>query len=210
MHLFCPNNEKIKWILFDLDGVMVFPWGFAKKLATEYNITRGDTMVFFRDIFPDCARGKTDLKTALAPYLNKWSWKKGVDQFVIEWLQSEHMANPKMVELVKSLRKEGYLVGVASNQEAYREKYIKKEMGFGSLFDKLFISCNLGAIKPEQGFYKSIQSQINTEPEEILFIDDEEKYVKAAQELNWHSFQFQSYEALINSNNDREFYFYSK
>ena len=197
MQLTNNSGKAVKCVLFDLDGVMVHPWGFAKLLDTKYGISKSDTQKFFVDVFPSCAKGEVDLKEALIPYLKEWSWQKTVDQFVLEWLESEDLPNHKMVALVKELKHYGYHVCLATNQETYRAEFIDKQMKFGDLFDHLFISCRLGKMKPEQEFYQLIQAKLELSADQILFIDDQQHYIDAALEQGWNAIQFEDYESLI-------------
>jgi hypothetical protein len=47
-----------KAILFDADGVVIFPWRFARHLAREHGITPEMTRGFFQGVFEDCLVGK--------------------------------------------------------------------------------------------------------------------------------------------------------
>ena len=197
MKLNCPENIEIECILFDLDGVMVHPWGFARLLETKYDISREATKTFFEKTFPDCAIDKTDLKDVLPPYLSQWGWKKSVDEFVHEWLVSEDLADKEMVDLVKSLRKAGCKCCLATNQERHRANFISKEMDFESLFDHLFISCNLKTMKPELSYFQKIQAALGIPANKLFFLDDQEHYISAAIECGWNAQVFTSHEDLF-------------
>lgn len=70
---------SIKAIIFDADGVAIFPWRAAQLFEREYGITREMVSEFFSGIFADCLIGKADLKEELPPYLERWGWQTSVD-----------------------------------------------------------------------------------------------------------------------------------
>ena len=193
------NSQLIKNIVFDLDGVMVEPWGFANLLDSKYGITKDHTRKFFTENFPNCLTNKLDLKDALTPHLMQWGWRDTVNEFVHQWLISEDLTNENMAHLVEQLRDSGYNCFLATNQEKYRKEFIQLNMGYEKLFDQLFFSCDLGYMKPERGFYESIQKSINMAPESIIFFDDQELYVSAAIESGWNAHVFEDYDDLMES-----------
>lgn len=199
------KSDRIKVIVFDLDGVMVFPWGFAGYLEKEHKITREHTREFFAGPFVACMRGEVDVKAELVPYLQQWNWPGSVDDFVEKWLESENLADSRLVDLVKDLRSNGWLCGLGTNQEANRANYIRKIMGFDSLFDYLFFSCDLGSIKPEREFFDKARSSLRCDADAILFIDNEQHYVDAAKSAGWNGRLFTSLENLLDES--AAFYF---
>ncbi len=60
-------------------------------------------------------------------------------------------------------------------------------------FDKknIVISANTGYVKPQTGIYEYLLANNNLNPEECLFIDDQEENVNRAQELHIAAWQFQ-------------------
>lgn len=53
----------------------------------------------------------------------------------------------------------------ASNQEANRAHYIRRNMGF----DKLFFPCDLACVKPEAAFYQEIARHFDSKVEPFRF-----------------------------------------
>lgn len=67
---------------------------------------------------------------------------------------------------------------VATNHISFIQDYILK--CFGNIFDKIYISANMNAIKPDYEFYTKILKDINISPEEMLFLDDSERNIVSA------------------------------
>ena len=161
MRLRGPNLDKIKIVIFDLDGVVVYPsWGFANYLDREHKITREHTREFFAGPFNDSIRGNVDVKDVLPPYLASWNWPGTVDDFVDFWLKAEDSPDIRLLDLIRELRESGMKCGLGTNQEKHRAQFIRKNMRFESMFDHLFISCELGSFKPEDAFFKRSRSSL--------------------------------------------------
>jgi len=197
MRLRGPNLDKIKIVIFDLDGVVVYPsWGFANYLDREHKITREHTREFFAGPFNDSIRGNVDVKDVLPPYLASWNWPGTVDDFVDFWLKAEDSPDIRLLDLIRELRESGMKCGLGTNQEKHRAQFIRKNMRFESMFDHLFISCELGSFKPEDAFFKKVSEQLDCSPDSILFFDNEQHYVDAAKRAGWNSELYVDYESL--------------
>ena len=176
----------IKAVIFDIDGVLIRPWGFRDALIRDRGITPEMTAPFFGGAFIDCIEGRADLYEALPPFLPSWGWRGTASDFVAEWFSSERTPNEPVLELVGELRRH-LPCHVASNQERHRARYIATGMGFDQRFDRLFFSSDLGSGKPSDEFYTGVASQLGHTGPELLFFDDVESNVKAARRAGWHA-----------------------
>lgn len=52
--------------VFDADGVVINPWGFANALSAEYGISLDDTRAFFAGPFQQCLTGDAMLLESIA------------------------------------------------------------------------------------------------------------------------------------------------
>ena len=183
------RNEcmKIKAVLFDADGVVVFPWRFARYLEREHGVTADMTREFFRRAFERCLVGETDLKEVLPPFLAEWGWEGTVEEFVAMWLETENAVDDRVAGAICSLRESGLSCCLATSQEKYRAAYMREAMGFGELFDRLFFSCELGYLKPDEAFYRSVEKSLGLAAGSILFWDDSVQNVAGARECGWHA-----------------------
>ena len=71
--------------------------------------------------------------------------------------------------------------------------YLSTKLGNGAwqaLFDTIFTSGHAGMRKPEHRFYKYVLRHIGCPPEEVVFVDDKEENVLAAQDLGIQSLLF--------------------
>jgi putative hydrolase of the HAD superfamily len=188
----------IKAICFDADGVMVNPaFQFSRHLDEVHGIAPQTTMSFFTGIFNDCLIGEKRIREELPPYLESWGWRKGVDAFIQTWLEQDDVVDAKMVHGVKQLRKAGLTCCLATNQEHNRAAYMRNQMGFETLFDVCFISCEIGCQKPDTAYYRHIENALKIQPEEILFWDDSKGHVQAARQRGWMAEVYRTYDEFM-------------
>jgi len=176
--------------VFDADGVVIEPWGFAKLLEAKYKITRPMTQSFFTGPFESCLKGLLSIEDILKPYLDEWKWQETPSEFMRLWLVAENQPRHSVLSYVQNLRNQGYVCCLASNQERLRAEYIRKEMDFTSLFDYLYFSCDLEAVKPEARFFECIQNDLRCVPEDIYFWDDSASYISGATQAGWNATLF--------------------
>lgn len=146
----------VRVLVFDVDGVLVEPWGFANYLRREYPAIAAQTGEFFRGVFGDCLVGKADLRDVLPPYLAKWGWPHSLDEFLRLWFEMERAVDARLVAAAQQARAQGIRCVVATNQERYRVEYMRAEMGFDDYFDAIYSSAQLGVTKPDVAFFRAI------------------------------------------------------
>ena len=185
---------SIKAVVFDADGVLVFPDRFAGHLTREHQITREATQAFFEGKFTNCILGKADLSTVLPPYLKEWGWQGSAEEFMQLWFSVEDAVDTRVLGSVKTLREAGFVCCLASNQEPHRAKYMQEVMGFPAHFDHLFFSGMLGIKKPDARFYEAIEAALGLSGEQIAFWDDTRSHVDAAKQRGWQAKLYTSYE----------------
>jgi putative hydrolase of the HAD superfamily len=186
----------IKAVVFDSDGVLLFPWQFRSYLEQEHRITPEMTRPFFTGIFEACLVGKEDLRVALPPYLAEWGWKGTLDEFIKTWFDLETAVDGRIAAAIRKLRFEGMVCCLATVQERYRADYMRTRMGLVDLFDRLFFSCEIGWKKSHPSFYRHIQVALGLAGEEILFWDDTPPNVEAARSCGWKAKLYTDFETF--------------
>jgi putative hydrolase of the HAD superfamily len=186
----------IQAVLFDADGVLIHPWRFARYLERDHAITPEMTRGFFDGVFEECLVGRADLKQVLPPFLVEWGWDGSLEQFVETWLEVEHAVDERVAEVVRALRRDGFVCCLATSQERHRAEYMLAEMGLGDLFDRLFFSFAMGCHKPEPSYYAHVEEALDMKGESLLFWDDSQKNVEAARERGWRAEVYTTFESF--------------
>lgn len=179
-----PSNtpsSPLAAILFDADGVVIRSDMASRYFERTYGINHKDLVAFYLGPFSDCLLGKKDMYDVLPAYLEKWGWQKSPEQFVQEWYDYENKVDEQLVGYIQKLRAQGMQCFVATNQEKKRLQYMLDIMRFGEYFDGVFVSCQLGAMKPDPVFFQRILDQLGvTDASTLLLWDDVEENVIAA------------------------------
>lgn len=99
---------------------------------------------------------------------------------------------PEMVAFVGDLKKRGYRVGLLSNVIPNTAEQIRLQGGY-ELFDPLILSCEAGCSKPQREIYElALGGLPGVEASEVLFIDDQERFLVLARELGIQTLLAQS------------------
>ncbi|MFN8442599.1 MAG: HAD-IA family hydrolase [Caldilineaceae bacterium] len=188
---------NIQAICFDADGVVVSPqMQFAKHLAEHHAILPEMTRPFFRGIFSECMMGKAALSEVLLDYLQDWKWQGTVDEFIAAWLHYDDVIDTRLIHHIQQLHQAGMICCLATNQERNRAEYMKSKMDFQKCFDHLFFSCEVGSLKPDPSYFAHIETVLKLEKESLLFWDDAETNVKAAQARGWKAELYTDFETF--------------
>jgi len=104
--------------------------------------------------------------------------------------------NQDMIELLPLL-KEKYTLVLLSNTNEMHKNYGYGHYNFLNHFDKLVLSHEAGAIKPEENIYRTVEAFTKKPSNEHFFIDDIPEYVEGAKKCGWGGTQFVGYEKLV-------------
>jgi putative hydrolase of the HAD superfamily len=187
----------IQAVILDADGVVIHPWRFARFLERKHAITPQMTRSFFRTSFEDCLVGRADIKDVLPPFLDEWGWRGSLDEFLTTWFEVEDAVDDRVIDVIHGLRRSGVLCCLATNQERHRAAYMRTEMGFSEVFDRLYFSCDLGCQKPEPAYYATIERDLGLVGDRILYWDDSAGHVESAREVGWNAKVYTAFEPFV-------------
>lgn len=103
-------------------------------------------------------------------------------QEVIEEMDEAKTLNTEVVEYIEEL-KNSFTVAMISNADA---TFLREELnvrGLDGLFHYEFISSELGVAKPDKEIFEVVLRKLSLNPDEVIFIDDQQKNVDAAKDL---------------------------
>jgi epoxide hydrolase-like predicted phosphatase len=187
-------KPQIKAIAFDIGGVLD-----KGKITNHYESTcksLGISVSKFYKIrekyLPQARTGKiSDEKyvSLIAKYM-------GVtySDLLTAWIKEKKrvIAKDKKVEkIIKRLKKNGYCVGTLTNIIKLHHK-IRIQKGLYDLFDFKICSFEVKLEKPDIRIYKLLIKKLNLKPEEIIFIDDEIRYILPAKKLGIKTIHFKN------------------
>ncbi|MCS7052940.1 MAG: HAD family phosphatase [Ignavibacterium sp.] len=156
---------------------------FIKKYNQNYHIHR------------DFERGKISEQDFIDLMLNWLDNKLTASEFCEGW-SNIFSVNEKVVSLLPKL-KEKYKLYLLSNTNSIHRKYGYNHYEFLREFDKIFLSYEIGYVKPEIEIYKAVEKYSGLPADRLIFIDDIPDYVNAAKSLGWDGINFTNYENLM-------------
>lgn len=94
-------------------------------------------------------------------------------------MEAEVAINTPLLDLADELRSKGINVSILSNDGSSLRGYID-DLGIAQHFDQVFVSGELGMMKPDQRIYQHVAQVLKLYPKEILFIDDKQSNIDGA------------------------------
>lgn len=174
-------QSRIKGIIFDLSEVYLRGLlGTEDYLNATYdlNATNAD---FHCQEMPLFFHGQITEDEYWRALLQKTKWT-----LTIEELKEAVRNNFREIEgtrqIIENLKQRGYRLGLLSVHSREWIEYCEAKFDYHCLFDKTMYSYQVGISKPDVQAYQLIAIQLGLEPEQLIFIDDSEKNVIAAQE----------------------------
>ncbi|MFN4100906.1 MAG: HAD family hydrolase [Pararhodobacter sp.] len=186
--------ENVRAIVWDFDGVLnragradaagVRPW--QVRVAAELGI---DAAAMAATVF---GRDKAALFTGKEDVLDRlagWAASAGVDldpEDVLEiWFEADHDPDPELERVLGLLAEAGVVQVILTNNEARRARWIAQDAGWAERVDAIYASAETGLMKPDPAAFAGIETALDMAPQEILFIDDTEANVAAAEKRGW-------------------------
>lgn len=195
--------SEIKVILFDLGRVLVdFDHkraaqrisAFCPKTALEiYNL------FFESQVTVAFEAGKITPENFYREVKNMLNLKLSYESFVPIWNDIFFLSpkNRSVFRLANSLRAY-YKTAMLSNINALHYEYVKKNFPVFGAFDEVFLSFELGAIKPDKKIYEQVISKLQVSPREIFYTDDRPELVESAKSLGIGGCVFTDFQQLVN------------
>jgi glucose-1-phosphatase len=104
--------------------------------------------------------------------------------------------NRAVFGLANSLRQH-YQTAMLSNINMLHYEYLKKHFPVFGAFDRVFLSFELGLIKPDKQIYNLVASQLGVATQEIFYTDDRPELVETAKSLGFVGCVFSDFNQLI-------------
>ncbi|MFX0023138.1 MAG: HAD-IA family hydrolase [Candidatus Hermodarchaeota archaeon] len=204
---------KIKHWIFDFGGVLIEKTFVLKNLLDmieadlKISIPR-DENSYIRKIKRGLSSGRTTTQEFLQKIFEKYYYpfqktdgalppkKVNVEYYVELWFDLYSQVtniSSDMAEIIERLHQAGYTVSLMSNTHDIHAKsnYLR---GFYDIFDHVFLSNEIGFIKPDMDKYKYVLKNLDTKPKKCIFIDDKIQNLVPARNLGIIVIRFVSFE----------------
>lgn len=194
------KDKNFKLILCDLGNVLLkFDHRIAVRKITEFtSVAFDDIYQFFFDsiLTRKFEEGKISPLSFFEELDKRFDFKKlNFDGFVPIW-GDIFSRNEGMLELLKVLKKK-YKLHLVSNINQLHYEFIAEHFPDEiKIFDKIFLSYEVGFCKPAREIYSRAMEENGFSPDQTVYIDDREDLVKAASAFGINSVIFKSVASL--------------
>ncbi|MBS3847954.1 HAD-IA family hydrolase [Devosia sp. BSSL-BM10] len=195
-------------VFFDVDGVLVHGY-HARPEAQQHRWNANLQAVlgidperfhqeFIYDIFmKKVIIGQTSLVEALERRLPALGYNGSPMTMLNYWLSHDSAINQPVLDVVRQLGARSDLrLYIATNQEHLRANWLWSHLGFAALFEDIFYSARIGALKPHQDYFDFIEKRIGPQTEPPLLFDDTPKVIDGARRAGWEAIQFDTVQDL--------------
>ena len=185
---------KIENIIFDFGGVLV-DWN-PRHLYKDHFKDESEMEYFLKNICTEewnleQDRGRT-LKEGTLLLQNKFpEFHAMIQLFYDEWETMLKSEIPETVSLLYMLKKKYKLYGL-TNWSAETISIAYDRFPFFKEFDGIVVSGHEMMIKPNKEIYHLLLNRYNIKAENTIFIDDNLKNIKAAEEIGLLAIHFES------------------
>ncbi|MFX1304327.1 MAG: HAD family hydrolase [Promethearchaeota archaeon] len=208
---------KIKHFIFDFGGVLIEKTFVLKNLLdiieSDLNISiPRDENSYIRKIRRSLSSGRISSHEFLEKIFDKYYYpfqkkngalppkKVNVEYYIELWFDLYSQVtniSSEMAEIIERLHQADYSVSLMSNTHDIHAKS-NLLRGFYDIFDNIFLSNEIGFIKPDMEKYKYVLKKLDTKPKKCIFIDDKIQNLVPARELGIIVIRFESFEKFKN------------
>ena len=174
------KNDSIKAIAFDWGGVLIenpSP-GFLRLLAGRFQCSEEELAPHLQSLMDRFQRGVIAEKHFLVELAEKLNRPPDPKPFWKDALRAVYKEQPEVIDMARSLKANGYAVGLLSNTEVSAREF-HLECGY-DFFDARIFSCDEGLAKPERAIYELTAERLGVAIHELLMIDDKAENIAGA------------------------------
>jgi putative hydrolase of the HAD superfamily len=189
----------INTIVFDVTGVLVELEDdkFSQAISDKFNLDKDLVKKTYLDV---AYQVEEDGRTEYDSY--KEIYKKldvKFDDDLFEWTQKSRISFKPPIKGMRELLlklKNNYKLGIGSNETRGFAEFTRKIRNL-NMFDFTFYSHMAGARKSNDKFFIKMIEENKLEPEECIFIDDNEAYTKTATKFGFLGIHYKNTVQLI-------------
>jgi len=183
--------KNSKAIIFDL-GAVILNINYQNTIDEFIKLEVKNASTFYSkkvqtDLFNQIETGKITAEKFLTE-LQRETKNATIKQVTDAWNAMLLDLPEDRLELIKALKKE-YRIYLLSNTNEIHIDAIKEQLGdkkwngFSNLFDKMYLSHEVGMRKPNTEVFEHILVEQKLKAEEVFFIDDSPQHIEGAKKL---------------------------
>jgi HAD superfamily hydrolase (TIGR01509 family) len=140
--------------------------------------------------------GRIDFDTFARAFIQEFGLAADVDTVQQEFLNFIQAPAPNCDAVLSALKPHYHLSLLSNTNPAHYQK-LRDRYDFYRPFDQLFLSHQLGMMKPDRAIFEHVLTTLQVAPEAIAFFDDGARNVAAAQSVGIQAYQVHSPDDLL-------------
>lgn len=194
----------IKAVFFDLGGVIVRTefqtprQQLADRLGIDYDDL--NKLVFDSDTSNRASVGEISSEEHWLSVIQRLRRPAEERQSIRDEFFAGDIVDRTLVEYIRSLRPR-HKTGLISNAWGDLRDFIVREK-FDDAFDKMIISAEVGAMKPEPKIFQIALQQFGVKPEEAVFVDDFYVNIEGCEKVGIRGIHFKDPETALQQLNE--------
>lgn len=187
-----------KAIIFDL-GNVIFRFSYEATLARWADELHADVSAV-RSRFSFDHEYEQFEKGVMGPreYISHATDRLGIseDSFITGWNSIYREIIPGIPALLENLKRNYRIVALSNTNILHYPVWMEQYHGVLRHFEKIFVSHQIGARKPEKEAYQHVLDYLHLSPAETVFLDDIAGHVVSARELDIHGIVVSSFDQM--------------
>jgi putative hydrolase of the HAD superfamily len=173
-------------ILWDVDGVLLHSYNasheFYWSMNTEHDlgVPTDQIQTIFGTDWHDVLRGRKDTRRHVTEVFESLGLTIPVERYIDYWLAKDLTINHDVLRHVTPINS-----CIATNQELLRAQVLQKLLH--GHYTRFFASSHIGAVKPEDDYFRYIERDLDLPAAQLTLIDDTEANVAAARQRGWNA-----------------------
>jgi len=190
---------SVKAVFFDLGGVIVRTefqaprQQLAERLGMEYDDL--DRLVFDSDSGLRAATGEITSADHWAAVIKRLKRPASELSRVRDEFFAGDIVDRTLIEYIRSLRGK-YKTGLISNAWSDLRDFVVREK-FDDAFDKMIISAEVGAMKPDPKIFQIALDAFGVKPKEAVFVDDVYANIEGCEKVGMKGIHFKDAESTL-------------
>jgi putative hydrolase of the HAD superfamily len=180
-----PQNHPLRVVLFDVGGVLVEVSGVSTMLGWMGNrITPAELwrMWLRSPVVRAFETGRTTPDVFADQLIAEMNLPVGADTLLEQFTRFTQVLLPGALELVDRVPRR-YTRATLCNTNSLQWPRLMKDRRLAEAFDHHFASHLMGKIKPDEEAFHHVLGTLHCAPDEVLFLDDNQLNVEAAQRV---------------------------
>lgn len=179
----------IRVLVFDVGGVLVeLDWHgkISQLLGRDIPFEQIHALWQASEAVNDFEHGRTTFDAFTQAFIAEQKLSVSAEQFQQDFHDIIVGDFPGICELLAELR-ENYTIALLSNTNAAHWDRFERQNTFLQHVDYPFTSLQFGLMKPNAAIYQRLLSELDCQPEEVLFFDDGLANIEAARAEGIHA-----------------------